>query len=95
MAEFLFWLWRLSIAITGFLLLLLLPLLRWFLSTLRPQNFPPGPPVIPGLGNLHQIPPSKPFLKFHEWSKQYGDLVSLKTAAGNLVIINDPKIVRM
>lgn len=95
MVELLFWLSRLSAAIAGFLLLLLFPLLQWVLSTLRPQNFPPGPPVIPGLGNLHQIPPSKPFLKFHEWSKQYGDLVSLKTAAGNLVIINNPKIVRM
>lgn len=95
MVELLFWLSRLSAAIAGFLLLLLLSLLQWVLSTLRPQNFPPGPPVIPGLGNLHQIPPSKPFLKFHEWSKQYGDLVSLKTAAGNLVITNNPKIVRM
>ncbi|KAL2278789.1 hypothetical protein FJTKL_14132 [Diaporthe vaccinii] len=92
MVELLFWLSRLLAAIAGFLLLLL-PLLQWVLLTLRPQNFPPGPPVIPGLGNLHQIPPSKPFLKFHEWSKQYGDLVSLKTAAGNLVITNSPKII--
>lgn len=95
MAESLFWLSGFSTAIAGFLLLLFLPLLRWVLSTFRPQNFPPGPPTIPGLGNLHQIPPSKPFLKFHEWSKQYGDLVSLKMAANNLVIINSPKIVRM
>lgn len=95
MAESLLWLSVLSTAIAGFLLLLLLPLLRWVWSTSRPQNFPPGPPTILGIGNLHQIPPSKPFLKFHEWSKQYGDLVSLKTAARNLVIINNPKIVRM
>ncbi|KAL1846964.1 hypothetical protein Daus18300_014094 [Diaporthe australafricana] len=61
---------------------------------MRPRNFPPGPPIIPGLGNLHQLPPQKPFLKFDEWSKQYGDLFSLKTGAGNLVIINNPQIVR-
>ncbi|POS72256.1 cytochrome P450 [Diaporthe helianthi] len=40
------------------------------------------------------MPMSKPFLKFQEWSKQYGDLFSLKMAAGNLVIINNPKIVQ-
>jgi hypothetical protein len=77
------------------LFLLFLPLFRWVLSTRRPQNFPPGPTTMPGLGNLHQMPQSKPFLKFHEWSKKYGDLFSLKMAAGNLVIINNPKIVRM
>lgn len=95
MAESLFWLSGLSTVIAGFLLLLALPALKWILSTSRPENFPPGPPTIPGLGNLHQMPPSKPYLKFHEWSKQYGDLVSLKMAGGNLVIINNPKIVRM
>lgn len=95
MTESFSWLSVLSIIITGFLLLLALPALRWILSTSRPQNFPPGPPTIPVLGNLHQMPPSKPYLKFHEWSKQYGDLVSVKMAAGNLVIINNPKIVRM
>lgn len=54
---------------------------------------PPGPPVVPGLGNLLQIPAQKPYLKFHAWAKQYGDLVSLKTGAGNLVVINNPAIV--
>ncbi|ROW00866.1 hypothetical protein VPNG_08251 [Cytospora leucostoma] len=65
----------------------------WAISTLRPQHFPPGPPVVPGLGNLHQIPAQKPYLTFHTWAKTYGDLVGLKTGAGNLVVINNPDIV--
>jgi cytochrome P450 len=38
----------------------------------RPINFPPGPPAIPFLGNLHQIPLTKPFVQFAEWGRQYG-----------------------
>lgn len=63
----------------------------WLMSLTRAQ--PPGPPVTPGLGNLLQIPVQKPYLKFHTWAKQYGDLVSLKTGTSDLVIINNPAIV--
>ncbi|KAK8108356.1 cytochrome P450 [Apiospora sp. TS-2023a] len=68
-------------------------LIRWVLGTLRPKGFPPGPPIIPGLGNLHQMPLQKPYLKFHEWAKQYGDIVGLKTGTGNLVLLNTPALV--
>ncbi|KAI1845953.1 hypothetical protein JX266_008040 [Neoarthrinium moseri] len=68
-------------------------LARWVLGTLRPKGFPPGPPIIPGLGNLHQMPIQKPYLKFHEWAKQYGDIVGLKAGTGNLVLLNTPKLV--
>jgi hypothetical protein len=67
--------------------------ISWVLSTLRPKAYPPGPPVTPGLGNLLQIPAEKPFLQFHKWAKQYGDIVGLKTGATNLVILNTPELV--
>jgi cytochrome P450 len=66
---------------------------KWVAGTLRPKDFPPGPPVIPGLGNLHQMPIQKPYLKFHEWSKEYGDIVGLKVGTGNLVLLNTPELV--
>ncbi|KUI69344.1 Steroid 17-alpha-hydroxylase/17,20 lyase [Cytospora mali] len=81
------------LVLAGLLLFTLFPVAQWVVSTLRPRSFPPGPPVIPGLGNLLQIPTQKPYLKFHTWAKQYGDLISLKTGTGNLVVINNPKIV--
>lgn len=67
---------------------------RYLLQTRRPANFPPGPPTKLGLGNLHQVPPEKPFLKFHEWSKQYGDIIGLKMGPKNFVVLCNPRHAR-
>ncbi|TLS26694.1 hypothetical protein PpBr36_04159 [Pyricularia pennisetigena] len=42
--------------------LLLVPRLR------LKSRFPPGPPRLPFLGNMHQMPTSKAFLSYQEWS---------------------------
>ncbi|KAK5630319.1 hypothetical protein RRF57_006034 [Xylaria bambusicola] len=39
-----------------------------------PTGYPPGPPTIPLIGNLHQIPKSKRHLQFEKWAKQYGPI---------------------
>lgn len=80
------------------LLLLPLPLLlystvRWLLSTRRPLNFPPGPAPLLGLGNLHQMPRTFPFLKADAWAKEYGPIVGLKFGPTNVVIINDALVI--
>lgn len=80
-------------AVAGIVVPLILVLVRWTLGTLRPKNFPPGPPITPGLGNLLQMPMSKPYLAFHKWFREHGDLVGLKIGTGNLIIINTPQIV--
>ncbi|PKS08486.1 hypothetical protein jhhlp_004869 [Lomentospora prolificans] len=67
---------------------------RYLLSTRRPKDFPPGPPTILGIGNLHQIPLKQPFRKFHEWSKTYGDIIGLKVGPANVVILHSPEYVR-
>ncbi|KAI1734986.1 cytochrome P450 [Xylaria scruposa] len=56
---------------------ILLPFLYLLHSRLRQSSpaesrFPPGPPTVPFLGNIHQIPFTKPFLKFAEWGRTYG-----------------------
>ncbi|KXH66031.1 cytochrome P450 [Colletotrichum salicis] len=52
-------------------------------------NFPPGPPTIPFLGNLHQIPLTKPFIQFAAWSRTYGShgLVGLSLGPSNKAVV--------
>ena len=39
----------------------------------RPSSFlPPGPPQASVVGNLFQMPKERPWLKFAEWTEQYG-----------------------
>jgi hypothetical protein len=39
-------------------------LVRYYLVSRRPKDFPPGPPTVPFLGNITQVPTSKAFLKY-------------------------------
>ncbi len=43
---------------------------RLFLNR-RPRNFPPCPPTLPVLGNLHQLPRQKEYLKIAELGWKY------------------------
>lgn len=74
--------------------LLLILLFRFTLSTLRPINFPPGPPIIPGIGNIHQIPTTASFLTFASWARKYGSILGLKVGPNNLIIFNKASHVR-
>ncbi|KAJ9636441.1 hypothetical protein H2204_005274 [Knufia peltigerae] len=67
---------------------------RYAAASRRPQAFPPGPSILPVIGNLHQFPLKKPFIKFHEWSKQYGPIVGLKLGPQNVVVLNSYKSVK-
>lgn len=45
----------------------------------RPRGFPPGPPTLPIIGNLHQMPrkPEENGPQFEKWARQYGPVYSL------------------
>ncbi|KAH8116168.1 cytochrome P450 [Phellopilus nigrolimitatus] len=49
---------------------------------------PPGPKGIPIFGNEFQIPRDKQWLRFHEWSQQYGDIVGIKTMGQPVLILS-------
>ncbi|KAH8895362.1 putative cytochrome P450 [Thozetella sp. PMI_491] len=73
------------------LILVIVTLSPYALLSSRPKDFPPGPPTVPILGNLHLIPPTRSFLTFKELSKKYGPIVGLKFASANVVVLNNYK----
>ena len=60
----------------------------------REKGLPPGPPTVPILGNLHQIPTKGSFFQFTEWAKQYGGIFSLKLGPGTAVVLTDRRLVK-
>jgi cytochrome P450 len=74
-------------------LLLALAIYRILLIGRRDPRMPPGPPTIPILGNLHQIPSSGLFKQFREWAKEYGSIYSLKLGPSNVVVLCDRKAI--
>ncbi|KAJ7737916.1 cytochrome P450 [Mycena maculata] len=61
----------------------------------RETGLPPGPPTVPLVGNLHLLPKmGKLHLKFMEWSRKYGDIVSIKTGSGTMVVLSSPTAIK-
>lgn len=53
-----------------------------------------GPPTLPIIGNLHQIPTQNAFFKFADWAKQYGEIYSLKVASTTTVVLSSRRLVK-
>ncbi|TDL24453.1 cytochrome P450 [Rickenella mellea] len=69
----------------------ILALLFWIYLRYKPLRRapePPGPAGIPIFGNEFQIPQDKQWLRFHEWSKVYGDVVRLTTMGQPVIILS-------
>lgn len=55
---------------------------------------PPGPPGLPIIGNLHQFLSNCPHLYFHELSKTYGPLFSLKLGFVPTLVVSSAKLAK-
>ncbi|KAH7077572.1 putative cytochrome P450 oxidoreductase [Paraphoma chrysanthemicola] len=60
----------------------------------KSAKFAPGPPALPLIGNLHQMPMKNFHLKFQEWANQYGPITGLKLGQTNMLLLNDPSAIR-
>jgi len=60
----------------------------------RPANYPPGPPTLPLIGNLHQMPREKAHLQFQRWAEEYGPVYSLMLGTKTMVVLNMDQAVK-
>ncbi|KAI1261850.1 cytochrome P450 2D18 [Xylariaceae sp. FL1019] len=58
------------------------------------KRLPPGPPTIPFLGNVHQLPRRGIHFSYFDWAKKYGGLFSLKIGSlgDSIIVISNDKI---
>jgi cytochrome P450 family 619 len=60
----------------------------------REKNLPDGPPTVPLLGNITQIPLKGAHFQFTRWARQYGGLYTLKLGTGTAAVITDRHLVK-
>ncbi|KAI0317969.1 cytochrome P450 [Amylostereum chailletii] len=67
----------------------------WYISH-RSRRFPtpPGPRPLPLVGNLFDIPKNNPWATYANWSKKYGDIVSVRVPGQTVVIVSSVKAVK-
>ncbi|XP_026432067.1 cytochrome P450 71B34-like [Papaver somniferum] len=80
-----------------FLLFPLIPLLVYYIMTSKGKyqksrdqnspNFPPSPPKLPIIGNLHQLACKPPHLALHKLSQKYGPVMLLKLGSVPTLVI--------
>ncbi|KAJ5555308.1 hypothetical protein N7535_007747, partial [Penicillium sp. DV-2018c] len=60
----------------------------------RPKNYPPGPPTLPILGNIHQMPAENAHLQFEKWAREYGPIYSLMLGTKCLIVLSSDEAVK-
>ncbi|KAH9077873.1 cytochrome P450 [Lactarius deliciosus] len=67
-----------------------------FLDYRRRRGFPypPGPPLLPVIGNLLDVPKLSPWLAYANMSKKYGDVVCLQVFGEVVVVLCSPTAIK-
>ncbi|KAK5990623.1 Cytochrome P450 monooxygenase aneD [Cladobotryum mycophilum] len=55
---------------------------------------PPGPPQLPLVGNIHQIPEENPWRTYKEWHQKYGPIITVRSGLTNTIILGSHKAAR-
>ncbi|XP_075895321.1 cytochrome P450 2J2-like isoform X2 [Nelusetta ayraudi] len=79
----------------GLLLFILVVLLAtYFLSKEEPQNFPPGPPALPLLGNVFSIEAKQPHIYLTKLADVYGNVFCIRLGRHKTVFVSGWKMVK-
>ncbi|KAG1892813.1 cytochrome P450 [Suillus subluteus] len=57
----------------------------------NPAPYPPGPPGLPLVGNVLDIPQVKPWLTFTKWGKMYGEISHVEVLGQHTIVLNSVK----
>ncbi|KAG1892829.1 cytochrome P450 [Suillus subluteus] len=57
----------------------------------NPAPYPPGPPGLPLVGNVLDIPQVKPWLTFTKWGKKYGEISHVEVLGQHTIVLNSVK----
>lgn len=60
----------------------------------RPKGMPAGPPTVPILGNLNQLPSEDVHVQFRKWAEEYGEIYSVMLGNQRMVVLNSPRVVK-
>lgn len=60
----------------------------------RPKGYPPGPPTLPLIGNLHQMPKTKAHLQFQKWAEEYGPVYSLMLGTKVMIVLSSDQAIK-
>ncbi|KAL4906002.1 hypothetical protein BDW74DRAFT_15372 [Aspergillus multicolor] len=60
----------------------------------RPADYPPGPPTLPIIGNLHLMPSKYPHQQFKKWAEEYGPIYSLVLGTKTYIVLSSDVAVK-
>lgn len=85
---------KLSLVVALASILLIISCRRKNKSKYAHLPLPPGPKPMPIIGNVLNLPRSREFATYHEWSKIYGDVVHAQAFGQHIVILNSVQAAR-
>ena len=60
----------------------------------RPKDYPPGPPTLPLVGNIHQMPAKDMHLQFQKWAQEYGPIYSLILGTRVMIVLSSAEVIK-